>query len=772
MPLAMTLVCIAMAFLNSCTGHGIEEHRRGTEKIVFVLKDIDNYTRSSLSTDDAAVEDISIFAYYEGFLLASGHWKAGEEMSLELDAGEVYDFYALANMGDVSLPVLEEDVGDYVYEIRRLSDMNDAFPMCWSRKGYVPDMSSPVDVSLTRLVSKVMLDVDCGDTGLRIRSVVLAQSPLSVSPFAPDGSKAVAGKVSHGDHAGLSDLAELNSGGSACFYMLENMQGTLLPGNSDPMNKVPQRVKGKAGVCTYVEIECEFMKDSGREGTARYRMYLGQDETTNFDVMRNSTLRLSLALTSDGLKIRDSWKITPDYIQHPTGVSLDTGTLNLLVGQKQTLSATVLPSDAAVKTVAWHSSDTRIALVSVTGVVTAKSEGVCTIRCVSAGRPEFYAECEVTVRDAVASLSFDRDRAEAVLGYEGESRTTDFAVYATYLSGKKVAVTDACNYTSSSASATVRVPGVLTHLSPGEAVITARYEGHDAVMTSLTEAFAVSSVEFEQSEYAVSLGESQNIRYRVLYNDGTSSNYISYILVNQKCWGGIGYSVGNSSVAYVNDYGKITPYGAGRTDISVSVMDRNTQKIYEASVTLTVNEAYLVSVYAEGPAMFYDGSGGPVLYGVYSDGSERNLTASASWKVGNSGVTYSPGTGIMVSDTHDMKEGVTLVTFTGTFQGKSASVAMKYGKWVREVVFRKTSAGAGSYNYRLALVFDDFTETFVPFTYQTSTDGTSWSASVSAPASGVTIAATVPVTMVRGRTAGYYYDYRGDSMIWSAGKWE
>lgn len=768
----LPVVASAMSMLVACTGEddGCRDGQIARDEVCFVLKGLEDFTRSAVSPSEAVVDEVSVFAYYEGFLLDSGHWKNGEDMTLALDVGEEYDFYALANMGDVSLPVLEKDVEDFIYRISDVEDLGGSLPMCWSMKGYVPDPSVPVYMDMTRLVSKIVLCVDCGDTGLEVTGVSLVQAPLSVHPFASGGSMALAGMVSTGDHATAADLRALNQGGQAQFYMLENMQGTLLPGNTDPMNKVPLKMDGKSDVCTYVEVECEFVSDSGREGTAVYRMYLGQDETTNFDVVRNGVLALSLVLTSDGLKVRDSWKITADYIQYPTGMSLITESMEMIIGQTVTLSAFVIPEDSADKSIMWKSSDTGIAVVSSSGRVKAMKEGVCKILAVSAARPEVYSECVVTVKDAVSSLSFDRETVEAVLGYDdSDVRTSEFSVHATYLSGKKVAVTDACTYDSSSPSAVVEVPGVVTHVSPGDAVITARYGGLSATMDVHTEAFAVSSVEFEHSAYSMSLGETLTIRYRVIYNDGTASNYITYILVNAKNWSGNGYGVSDRNIAWISDYGKITANSVGSTTLTVSVTDIGTQEVFTDSAPLTVNEAYLVSVYADGPAMFYDGSGGPGLYGVYSDGTERNLTASASWTAGNAYVTYSPGTGLIVSDSHNMTEGVTLVTFTGTYRGLSASVTMKYGKWVRDVMFRKTQVSHGIYNYKMVVRYDDFTEEVIPFIYQTSTDGSSWSTQKSATTAGAEISATVPETLLRGETVSYFYDYQGNSSKWYAG---
>ena len=75
---------------------------------------------------------------------------------------------------------------------------------------------------------------------------------------------------------------------------------------------------------------------------------------------------------------------TPDTIEaasevHVTGVGLAPSAATLTVGGTLTLEATVIPSDAADKSVAFASSDTAVAEVSEAGVVTAKAVGTATI---------------------------------------------------------------------------------------------------------------------------------------------------------------------------------------------------------------------------------------------------------------------------------------------------------------------------------------------------------------------------------------------------------
>ena len=78
-----------------------------------------------------------------------------------------------------------------------------------------------------------------------------------------------------------------------------------------------------------------------------------------------------------------------------TGVTITPTTLTLKTGTTGTLTATVVPENAAGTTVAWSSSDTNIATIE-NGIVTAISEGSTTIK-VKTDDGGFTATCEVTV---------------------------------------------------------------------------------------------------------------------------------------------------------------------------------------------------------------------------------------------------------------------------------------------------------------------------------------------------------------------------------------
>lgn len=117
-----------------------------------------------------------------------------------------------------------------------------------------------------------------------------------------------------------------------------------------------------------------------------------------------------------------------------TGVSLDKDELDLTVGSKATLTATVAPANASNKNVTWESSNTSVATVDEYGVVTAQAEGTATIT-VTTENGVKTASCVVTVREAkdYATLPFNweggvKDDFTSLEGVTASGLGKDYAV--------------------------------------------------------------------------------------------------------------------------------------------------------------------------------------------------------------------------------------------------------------------------------------------------------------------------------------------------------
>ena len=96
------------------------------------------------------------------------------------------------------------------------------------------------------------------------------------------------------------------------------------------------------------------------------------------------------------------------------GVSLNKKTLQMVVGNTATLTASVLPANANNKSVTWTSSNTATATISSTGTISAKAEGVTTITCKTVDG-NFTAECYVVVSAANSEYTFSYEPTNATV---------------------------------------------------------------------------------------------------------------------------------------------------------------------------------------------------------------------------------------------------------------------------------------------------------------------------------------------------------------------
>lgn len=188
----------------------------------------------------------------------------------------------------------------------------------------------------------------------------------------------------------------------------------------------------------------------------------------------------------------DSDKVdVPTFTTNPatviTGVTLSDSTLALQVGGTKTLSATVAPVGATVKTVSYTSSEPTVATVSTAGVVNALKVGKATITATSDVIKTAKATSALNVEPAtvpVASVTLTPTTAKVKV-----DATTP-------LTGSVVptnATDKAITYKSSAPEhATVSETGVIKGVAIGEAIITAT--SHDGSKTA-TSTITVEAVE-------------------------------------------------------------------------------------------------------------------------------------------------------------------------------------------------------------------------------------------------------------------------------------
>ncbi|MDD4844468.1 MAG: Ig-like domain-containing protein [Anaerotignum sp.] len=105
-----------------------------------------------------------------------------------------------------------------------------------------------------------------------------------------------------------------------------------------------------------------------------------------------------------------------------TGASLNAVGINLLIGNSQTLTAAVMPTDAANKAVTWSSSDAAVASVDANGKVTGVAVGTATIT-VTTEDGGFTASCTVTVSSSNGDSSSGGSGTSATSNYTADVKT-------------------------------------------------------------------------------------------------------------------------------------------------------------------------------------------------------------------------------------------------------------------------------------------------------------------------------------------------------------
>ncbi|MEE3334174.1 MAG: Ig-like domain-containing protein [Ruminococcus sp.] len=186
----------------------------------------------------------------------------------------------------------------------------------------------------------------------------------------------------------------------------------------------------------------------------------------------------------------------------PSSVKLDKSTLNLVLGSKYTLNATVLPSDAYNKKITWSSDNTYSVKVSKGGVVTALETGSANITAETYNGKK--AVCKVNVVPPTATYADMSDRNVTV----GQ----DSWVYVIQM--PYGAVEPIVNAVSSNPDV-IRVTGIdnneikIKALKKGESVITATLSnGATGQCTVTAVPPKATSVSVENRTVHISLGES------------------------------------------------------------------------------------------------------------------------------------------------------------------------------------------------------------------------------------------------------------------------
>lgn len=254
------------------------------------------------------------------------------DVHLLVDKTQTYKVYFLANCGE---GVLEQacGLGDYESIMQNLrvefgnyaeNAATSGLPMICETYIRAGGENRTLQLKFKRLYSRIAIRIDSSElkySTYKIKSLKLVNAPKAIYPLA--GASKIrdardACSETGADAASKQDITLLNRNGTAYLYVLENVQGELLPGNDDCTAKAPWNLI-QAGHGDLLEGNCLTnicMQVSADTPWATYdnialQAYLGENASSDFSIVRNTAHVLTLKLTADQV-VRSEWRIEPD----------------------------------------------------------------------------------------------------------------------------------------------------------------------------------------------------------------------------------------------------------------------------------------------------------------------------------------------------------------------------------------------------------------------------------------------------------------------------
>ena len=323
-----------------------------------------------------------------------------------------------------------------------------------------------------------------------------------------------------------------------------------------------------------------------------------------------------IATTTDGGHIA-ACEVT-SYIPYVpvTGITLSRDKATVVKGETVTITATVYPENASVKTVNWSSDAPCVACFNDYGEITGVSAGHATI---TAKAGNFAATCQITVIVPVTALSINKNE---IILEEGESETLVADIAPEDATDKAVTWTS-----SDTAVAGVDASGRVSALAAGSAVI--RVTSGDGASTASCRitvtpaAVPVSSIALNKTGIVLEAGASEVLTATVLPANATDRV--------------IKWTSSAPSVARVDASGRVTAAGIGTATITATAGGKS------ANCTVTVSQI-MVSRIEVSDADVDVGGTVTLVAAVHPDNAADK---SVTWSTDDAQVATVSGTGVV-----------------------------------------------------------------------------------------------------------------------------
>jgi len=394
------------------------------------------------------------------------------------------------------------------------------------------------------------------------------------------------------------------------------------------------------------------------------------------------------------------------------------GNPSLTAGTSEQLTAEGTYSDSSTQTLTsqatWQSSNTAVATVSNSGMLTAVSAGSVTITATlgtvsgtdslvviaAVGPPTLTS---ITILPSAFSIASGQTKQLSAQGVFSDGTSQDLTSQVTWAS-------------VASNTASVSAAGLVTGVSQGSTSITATVGTTSGSATATVTAALLNSIVVTPATASIATGQTQAFAANGIFSDGSSTD-----MTNSVSW-----SSSAKNFATVDATGLATGVSAGSATITA------TAGTVSGSATLTVTPAVLVSVdiSPDGQTIPTGGQVQLTLTGTYSDSTTQDLT-NVAWSSSDSTLaSVDPVTGIVTGVANSNGNPVTI---TAAANGMTDTTAVYVTSAIPESLTLTPAtasiASGTTLQYTVNAIYSDGS-------IQPLTAGLTW-ASTSAPTAGV-----------------------------------
>lgn len=400
------LVVALAAAVAGCTAFHDEmplaagEAEKGSLDVEFM--DGGQFTKGDVPLESSVINDVNIYIFDEQGKIVTGGFFTGSDVQLQdvmIYMRSRYSVYAIANWGKelaVQSPDELEGLSCKADDVASIAGSQVGAVMCGKLENVTLSLKETLQLPLQRVLGKVQVVCDFSrlwkSVSLTVKEVSIKNVPVETFLFKDNVASAVAdGKV-----YGSEELSGI-SGSGVEFHLFENLQGQV-DGASDNKSKASLLDAGRRALGTYIEMKCYLVSNAHR-GDIIYRFYLGTAHT-DCNVFRNASQKMTVYFIGD--VSQEEYSVSVDnsaLLDRVTSIIVQPAVVYFSPGLGKTLQCRAQPQPATAfdKRITWESTNTRVAVVSQTGLITTTGPGECRVIARSVENPDETGSLKVRV---------------------------------------------------------------------------------------------------------------------------------------------------------------------------------------------------------------------------------------------------------------------------------------------------------------------------------------------------------------------------------------